>query len=74
MTKEIEIHGQRVQVYSLDKGQNLVEQPPIDRCLWTKKIDAALELQKRFERLDAMQDYYPNDIAELGIPRSFKSG
>ena len=30
-----------------------------------------LELQKRFERMDEMQDPDPNNITELEIPLSF---
>jgi hypothetical protein len=46
MTKQIEIHGQRVELYSPDKGRTWSSSPAIDRCLWTKEDDVALGITK----------------------------
>jgi hypothetical protein len=71
MTKQIEIHGQRVQLYSLDEGRTWSSSPQSSIAYGQRKTTLRLELQKRFERLDGMQDPDPNSIAELEIPTSF---
>ena len=70
MTKQIEIHGQRVQLFSLDGG-----------CTWSSSLQSMvaygqrkkmlrLELQQRFECIDGKQDPDTNNIGEFVIPRS----
>jgi hypothetical protein len=71
MTKQIEIHGQRVQLYSLDKGHTWSSSPQSIVAFGQRKTMLRLELQKRFERVDGMQDPDPNSIVELEIPMSF---
>jgi hypothetical protein len=71
MTKQIEIHGQRVQLYSLDKGHTWSSSPQSIVAFGQRKTMLRLELQKRFERIDGMQDPDPSNIAEFEIPMSF---
>ena len=71
MTKQIEIHGQRVQLFSLDEGHTWSSSPNSIVAYGQRKTMLRLELQKRFERIDGMQDPDPNSIVELEIPMSF---
>jgi hypothetical protein len=71
MTKQIEIHGERVQLYSLDEGHTWSSNPQLIVAYGQRKTMLRLELQKRFERIDGMQDPDPNSIVELEIPMSF---
>ena len=73
MTKKIEIHGMRVQLYSLDKGRTWSSNPQSNVAYGHRKTMLRLELQKRFERIDGMQDPDPNNIAELEIPKSLSA-
>ncbi|HXV79771.1 MAG TPA: hypothetical protein VEG60_07815 [Candidatus Binatia bacterium] len=68
MTKQIEIHGQRVQLYSLDKGQTWSSSPQSIVAYGQRKTMLRLELQKRFARIDEMQDPDPNNMADLRSP------
>ncbi|MGE5817190.1 MAG: hypothetical protein ACM37Z_04135 [Deltaproteobacteria bacterium] len=71
MTKQIEIHGQRVQLYSLDEGRTWSSSPQAIVAYGQRQTMLRMELKQRFARIDARQDHYPNDIAELKIPMSF---
>jgi hypothetical protein len=71
MTKQIDIHGQRVELYSLDEGRTWSSSPQAIAAYGQRQTMLRLELQKRFERIDGMQDPEPNNIAELEIPMSF---
>ena len=71
MTKQIEIHGQRVHLFSLDEGHTWSSSPQSIVAYGQRKTMLRLELQKRFERIDGMQDPDPNSIVELEIPMSF---
>ena len=72
MTKQIEVHGQRVKLYSLDEGRTWSSSPQSIAAYGQRKTMLRLELQKSFERLDVgMQDPDPNSNAELEIPRTF---
>ncbi len=71
MTKQIEIKGQRVQLYSLDKGRTWSSSPQSIAAYGQRKRLLRLELKKSFERIDGMQDPDPNDLSELEIPMSF---
>jgi hypothetical protein len=68
MTKQIEIHGQRVELYSSDKGRTWSSSPQSIVAYGQRKTMLRLELQKGFARIDEMQDPDPNNIAELEIP------
>lgn len=68
MTKQIEIHGQRVELYSSDKGRTWSSSPQSIVAYGQRKTLLRLELQKGFARIDEMQDPDPNNIAELEIP------
>ena len=71
MMKRIDIHGQRVELYSLDKGRTWSSSPQSIVAYGQREKMLRLELQKRFARIDAMQDPNPNNITELEIPMSF---
>jgi len=71
MMKRIDIHGQRVELYSLDKGRTWSSSPQSIVAYGQREKMLRLELQKRFARIDAMQDPDPNNITELEIPMSF---
>jgi hypothetical protein len=68
MMKQIEIHGQRVELYSSDKGRTWSSSPQSIVAYGQRKTMLRLELQKGFARIDEMQDPDPNNIAELEIP------
>lgn len=70
MMKQIEIHGQRVELYSPDQGRTWSSSPQAIVAYGQRKKMLRLELQKRFERIDGMQDLDPNNISELEIPMS----
>ena len=57
MTKQIEIHGQRVQLHSLDEGRTWWSSPQSIVAFGQRKTMLRLELQKRFERIDGMPDH-----------------
>ncbi|HXV82335.1 MAG TPA: hypothetical protein VEG60_20905 [Candidatus Binatia bacterium] len=54
MTKQIEIHGQRVQLYSFDDGRTWSSTPQSIVAFGQRKTLLRLELQKSFERIDVM--------------------
>ena len=56
MTKQIDIHGRRVRLYSLDDGRTWSSSPQSIVAYGQRKTMLRLELQKSFERLDAMPD------------------
>jgi hypothetical protein len=70
MMKQIEIHGQRVELYSPDQGRTWSSTPQAIIAYGQRKRMLRLELQKSFERIDGMQDPDPNVISELEIPMS----
>lgn len=66
MTKQIEIHGQRVQLYSLDAGGRTWSSSPQSIVAYRqRKSILRLELQKSFERIDVMPDP-TTEISRLG--------
>jgi hypothetical protein len=69
MTKQIEIHGQSVQLYSLN-GHTWSSSPQSIVAYGQRKTMLRMELQKRFERIDEPQDPDPNNISEFEISRS----
>jgi hypothetical protein len=70
MKKQIEIHGQRVELCSSDEGRTWSSNPQSSVAYVQRKTMLRMELQKRFARIDEMQDPDPNNIAELEIPIS----
>ena len=56
MTKQIEIHGQRVQLYSFDEGRTWSSAPQAIVAFGQRKRMLRLELQKSFERIDVMPE------------------
>lgn len=70
MTKQIEIHGQRVQLYSLGEGRPWPNSPQSIVAYRQRQRMLRLDLQKRFERIDGMQDLDMNNIGEFATPRS----
>ena len=56
MTKQIEIHGQRVQLYSFDDGRTWSSTTQSIVAFGQRKTLLRLELQKSFERIDVMPD------------------
>ena len=70
MTKQIEINGQRVLLYSLDEGRTWSSSPQSIVAYGQRKQMLRCDLQKTFERLDEIQDPDPNTVVELGIRKS----
>jgi hypothetical protein len=70
MMKRIAIYGQRVALYNPDKGRTWSSSPQSIVAYGQRKTMLRLELQKRFERIDEMQDPDPNNFTELEIPLS----
>jgi len=69
MTKQIDIHGQRVQLYSPDKGRTWSSSPQSIVAYRQRTTMLRLELQKQFERLGEVPDPDPNNFTELEIPK-----
>jgi hypothetical protein len=67
MTKQIEIHGQRIELYSSDKGRTWSSSPQSIVAYGQRKAMLRLELQKRFARVEEIQDPDPNNFSELEI-------
>jgi hypothetical protein len=53
MLKQIEIHGQRFELYSPDDGRTWSSSPQAIVAYGRRKEKLRLDLQKRFERIDA---------------------
>jgi hypothetical protein len=70
MIKQIEIHGQRVKVYSSDKGRTWSSSPQSIVAYGQRKQMLRRDLQKTFERSIEIQDPDPNAVVELGIGKS----
>jgi hypothetical protein len=56
MTKQIEIHGRRVRLYSMDAGRTWSSSPQSIVAYAQRKTMLRLDLQKSFERIDAVPD------------------
>ena len=67
MTKQIELHGQRVQLYSLDEGRIWSSSLQSIVAYGQRKQMLRCGLQKTFERLEEIQDPDTNTVVELGI-------
>ena len=62
MMKQIEIHGQRVELYSPDQGRTWSSSPQSIVAYGQRQKLLRLELQKRFARIDERPNPDPNDI------------
>jgi hypothetical protein len=56
MKKQIEIHGQRVELYSPDKGRTWSSSPQSIVAYGQRQEILRLELKQRFARMDKPQD------------------
>jgi hypothetical protein len=70
MMKRIEIHGERVELYSPDNGRTWSSSPQSIVAYGQRKQILRRDLQKTFERLDEIQEPDPNTVVELGIRTS----
>ena len=74
MMKQIEIHGQRVALYSPDKGRTWSSSPQSIVAYGQRKKTLSLELRKRFERMDARQDRDPKNFTGLEFSKESQIG
>ena len=73
MVKQIYIQGQRVKLYSSDKGRTWSSSPQSIVAYGQRQQALRGELRKAFERLGYLhQDPEPNTVVELGTRRSPK--
>jgi hypothetical protein len=72
MIKQIDVHGQRVKLYSSDKGRTWSSSPQSIVAYGQRKQLLRCDLQKAFERLSEIQDPEPNTVVELGVRMSPK--
>jgi hypothetical protein len=70
--KQIEIHGQCFELYSSDDGRTWSITPQSIGAYGRRKRMLRLELQKRFERIDAAEDLDPNQFRKLETPKSLR--
>lgn len=67
MIKQIEIHGQRVELYSPDKGRTWSSSARSLVAFGRRKKMLSLEVRNSFERMDEMQDPDPDNLMSLGF-------
>jgi hypothetical protein len=73
MIKQIDIHGQRVKLYSSDKSRTWSSSPQSIVAYGGQRQQLLrCDLQKAFERLGYFKDPGPNTVVELGIRMSPK--
>ena len=72
MIKQIEIHGQRVKLYSPDKGRTWSSSPQSIIAYGQRKKMLRLELQKRFELIGATEDLDPRQFRRFETPKSLR--
>ena len=65
MLKQIEINGQRFELYSRDKGRTWSSNPRSLVAYRRRKETARSELQKRFEHIREIQDPDPDNLSEI---------
>ena len=70
MMKQIKVHGQRVELYSLDEGRTWSSNPQSIVAYGLRKELLRLELQDTFARIDKMRDLDPDSFSELDTPKS----
>lgn len=70
MLKQIEIKGQRFELYSPDEGRTWSSNPRSLVAYGRRKKMLRLELQNSFARIDEMRDLDPDHFSELDTPKS----
>jgi hypothetical protein len=70
MIKQVEVHGHRVKLYSLDGGQTWSSSPQSIVAYRHRERLLRRDLQKTFERLGEIPDFDPNTDFELEIHKS----
>ncbi len=68
MKKQIEIHGQRVELYSLDEGHTWSSNPQSIVAYGQRKETLRLEIKQRFAQIDAMQERNPHGDFGFALP------
>jgi len=71
MKKRIDIHGQRVELYSLDEGRTWSSNPQSIAAYGQRKEILRLELKERFARIDQMQEADPYGDFGYEMPSRF---
>jgi hypothetical protein len=74
MKKQIQIHGQRVELCSADEGRTWASNPQSIVAYGQRKTMLRLELQKRFARIEEMQEPDPHSDVGFEIPNRFTVG
>jgi hypothetical protein len=74
MIKQIEVHGRRVKLYSLDEGRTWSSNPQSIVAYGQRKKTLSLDLRKRFERMDARQDRDPKNFTGLEFSKESQIG
>jgi hypothetical protein len=74
MIKQIEIHGQRVKLYSADKGHTWSSSSQSVVAYGQRKQMLGSELQQRFEQMDAMQDRDPENFTQIETSQKSQKG
>jgi len=64
MKKRIDIHGQHVELYSLDEGRTWSSNPQAIVAYGQRKEILRLELKQRFARIDEKQE--PDPYGDFG--------
>jgi hypothetical protein len=62
MTKQIKIYGHQFKLYSLDKGRTWSSSPRLIVAYGQRKKMLSLELRKRFELMEKLQDPDPDNF------------
>jgi len=68
MLKQIEIKGQRFELYSPDKGHTWSSNPGSLVAFWRRKQKARSDLQKKFEHIGDVQDPDPDSPTGIVSP------
>jgi hypothetical protein len=71
MKKRIDIHGQRVELYSSDQGRTWSSNPQLIAAYGQREEILRLELKERFARIDQMQEPDPYGDFSLEVPNRF---
>lgn len=71
MKKQIDIHGQRVELYSSDEGRTWSSNPQSIVAYGQRKEILRLELKQRFARIDEMHEPDPHSDVGFELPNRF---
>lgn len=69
MMKQIDVHGQQVNLYSPDGGCTWSSNPQSIVAYGRRKKRLRLELQNGFARIDEMRDLDPDNFTDLHTPK-----